>query len=103
MSQTPMEPMACQLLPGPVESIAHCSIGLPQEVGGSTLPQLFALYSLQHDPGLGSALMGTASFLPFISLWASPSAFFPSTLGIKAGLGWDLRPILEESRTQQMK
>lgn len=40
VSQSPIDFMACQSLPCPVDSIAQCGISLPQEVGGSTLPSL---------------------------------------------------------------
>lgn len=42
--------------------------------------------------------MGSASFSLDFSI-----SILPYTLWPKAGLGWDLRPILEESRIQQMK
>lgn len=100
MSQSPIDFMACQSLPCPVESIAQCSISLPQEVRDSILPSLLLLL---QDPGLSLALMGAASFLSYISHWTSPSAFFPTTFVLKARLGWDLRPILEESRIQQIR
>lgn len=90
VSQSPIDFMACQSLPCPVESIAQCSINLPQEVGDSTLPSFLLLYSQQQDPGLSLALMGTASFLSSTSFWTSPSAFFPTTFGLEAGLGWDI-------------
>lgn len=68
VSQSPIDFMACQSLPCPVESIAQCSINLPQEVGDSTLPSFLLLYSQQQDPGLSLALMAPPlSSLPPLS------------------------------------
>lgn len=99
VSQSPIDFMACQSLPCPVESIAQCSISLPPGSGGQHPPQLLAL--VQQDPGLSLALMGTASFLSSTSFWTSPSAFFPTTFGLEAGLG--RKPKVEESRIQPVK
>lgn len=76
VSQSPIDFMACQSLPCPVDSIAQCGISLPQEVGGQHPPQPLAL-TMQQDPGLSLALMGAASFSLDFSISILPYNLWP--------------------------
>lgn len=103
VSQSPIDFMACQSLPCPVESIAQCSISLPPGSGGQHPPQLLALVLTATGSWieLGS---DRHRLFPLFHLFLDFSiSILPYNLWPRGRAGLGCKPKVEESRIQPVK